>query len=125
MNEKPTTVADLRASLGELAADPLVSLQLQELEAVERIKTEALPYHESRAREITDNRDATKLLLEVIANYAKYNQRWNDTVKTLIAIVKTKARAAANVTENKSPFTSEQEYLLGVAHGKEKRNSKK
>lgn len=125
MNENPTTVADLRVSLGELASDPLISLQLQELEVMERIKNETIPFHEQRAEEISDARDAVKLGLEVIANYAKYNQRWNDTIKTLMAIMKSKARVAAVAVEVKSPFTKEQEYLLGVAHGKEKRGSKK
>jgi len=78
-----------------------------------------LPYYERRAEDVEDNDHAVKFGLEVIADYVKYNQRWNDTVKTLMAILKAKAKAIAASTEPASPFTTEQIDILGISNGKQ------
>lgn len=125
--DKRVTVDDLRKDLGNLAADPMIALQLQELEAVERVKGDFLPRVEGLvdrldevAEDAPDVRAAARMGLEVIADYVKYNQRWNDTVKTLMAIMKTKTKAIAASTEPASPFSIEQIELLGIRDGKQK-----
>jgi len=125
--DKRVTVDDLRKDLGNLAADPMIALQLQELEAVECVKGDFLPRVEGLvdrldevAEDAPDVRAAARMGLEVIADYVKYNQRWNDTVKTLMAIMKTKTKAIAASTEPASPFSIEQIELLGIRDGKQK-----
>lgn len=121
------TVNDLRRNLGDLAKDPMIALQLQELEAVEHVKDGFLPRVEglvdrldADAKDVSDIREAARMGLEVIADYVKYNQRWNDTVKTLMAIMKTKTKAIAASAEPASPFDEVQKDLLGIDDGKQK-----
>ena len=101
------TVEELRQSLGETAQEPMIALQLQELERVEFIKAEIYSCLESGYD--SDN----------AAEYAKYNQRHNDTMKTLMAMLKLKAKSAPSA-KPESPFTDEQKYLLGDAANADK-----
>jgi len=125
--DKRVTVDDLRKDLGDLSADPMIALQLQELETVERVKGDFLPRVEELvdrldevAEDAPDIRAAARMGLDVVNNYAKYNKLWNDTLKTLMAIMKAKTKAIAASTEPASPFSIEQIELLGIRDGKQK-----
>lgn len=129
--DRRVTVDDLRKDLGNLAADPMIALQLQELEGVEHVKDGFLPRVEGlverldeAAEDAPDIREAARMGLEVIADYVKYNQRWNDTVKTLMAMMKAKAKETTASAEPASPFSSEQIDLLGISDGKRKAKGK-
>jgi len=127
-----TKVNDLRLSLGELAHDPLVALQLQELEAIETTKDEFLPQVERLVNRLMDcgevetERWAARAGLEVIANYIRYNQRWNDTLKTLIGIIKSKTKTAAaeSKDDDEDALTPEQRYLTIGAQNETKKPGK-
>jgi hypothetical protein len=97
------TVKELRASLGDTASMPMIALQLDELEKVEYIRSGI--YKRIQAGDV----DA-----ETTAEYAKYNQRHNDTMKTLMALLKLQMKTATASKEPVSPYTDEQADLVGV-----------
>lgn len=131
MGTDRVTVNDLRNSLGDQANDRMIALQLQELESVEHVKDEFLPKIEriveqmnEEAADYKERRDAAGMGLEVIADYVKYNQRWNDTLKTLMAILKQRSKTAA-AGEAASPFDALQRDLVGVEYAKQAKTQKK
>ena len=73
-----------------------------------------LPWHERRAEEVEDADHAVKYGLEIVANYVKYNQRWNDTLKTLMAIIKSKTKNATAEEDEAppDPLAAQRAYLI-------------
>lgn len=125
-----TKVDDLRRSLGELAKEPMIALQLQELEAVEHVKDGFLPRMEIIIEELAeggdadDQKSAARMGLKCIENYVKYNQRWNDTLKTLMAILKQREKQQGE-NEDEDALTAEQKYLLTGAKNESKTGRRK
>lgn len=95
-------VEELRKSLGATAKDPMVALQLAELERVENIRAG-----------IYDRIQAGQADPDTTGEYARYNQRHNDTMKTLMAMLKLKAKTAEGKAVE-SPYTDEQVDLVGI-----------
>lgn len=107
----PATFEDLRRSLGETAQEPMIALQLQELERVDDIKAGIYRrIEEGQADE------------ETTAEYAKYNQRHNDTMKVLMTMLRARLKAGAG--KPASPYTPEQADLVGIVDAKKSKDEK-
>lgn len=130
-DRNPVKVDDLRQQLGALASEPMVALQLQELEAIELAKNDFLPKLEKiverlddEAGEWKERKQAADMGLEIVSDYLRYNQRWNDSLKTLMAILKMKAKQGA-AEEDPNALTAEQAFITGVKHGKDSKAKKR
>ena len=128
-DRNPVRVDDLRKELGVLASEPMIALQLQELEAIECAKNDFLPKLEKiverlddEAGEWKERKQAADMGLEIVSDYLRYNQRWNDTLKTLMAILKMKAKASAGEEEDPNALSAEQARLIpGAKNAKVKK----